>query len=151
MAAPPFPSVAERHDASRRLYLARDLPGYMSFFTPDLAYRQANGKVITLQQLSHHVEEQFRRIGAVDWISRVESEERSPTQITEVVHQTGTAVTSAFGLLHRVWRLDRRGRYTWKVHDGRWRIAAVDVLEERINGAGMRFGRRPRLADATGP
>jgi len=46
MSAPPFPSVAERYDASRRLYLARDLPGYMSFFTPDLAYRQANGKVI---------------------------------------------------------------------------------------------------------
>ncbi|PYV10590.1 MAG: hypothetical protein DMG07_20845 [Acidobacteria bacterium] len=59
MSAPPFPSIAERHDASRRFFLARDLPGYMSFFTPDLAYRQANGKVITLQQLTHDVEEQF--------------------------------------------------------------------------------------------
>jgi hypothetical protein len=151
MSAPPFPSVAERHDASRRLYVARELVGYMSFFSPDLAYRQANGKVVGLRQLTNDVEEQFRRLGAVDWVSRVESEERSPDQVIEVVSQTGTIVTTAFGLLHRMWRLDRRGRYTWRVHDGRWRIAQVDVLEERVVGAGFKFGRRPRLADVASP
>ena len=141
----PFPPVAERHEESRRLYQARDLEGYMAFFTPDLAYRQANGATIDRQRLRSDVAQQFHRVASVDWISQVESEERAQDRVIEVVHQTGAFITSAFGLIHRVWRLDRRGRYTWKVHEGRWRIAEVHVLDERIVGDGLNFGLRPRL------
>ena len=145
MSAPAFPSIEERHDASRRFYRARDLSGYMSFFAPDLVYRQANGTMIDLQQLSNQVADQLRRLGTADWTSRVESEERANDSVVEVVTQNGIFVATAFGVIHRAWRFERRGRYTWRVHEGRWRIAEVQVLEERIQSAGFQFGRRPSL------
>ena len=145
MSAPPFPSIAERHEASRRQYLARDLAGYMAHFSPDLEYRQANGDVVRLEELTRQVADQFRRLGTAEWISRVESEERASDHVTEVVSMTGTFVATAFGFIHRLWRLERRARYTWRVHEGRWRIAHVHVLEERVVGAGMRLGPRPRI------
>ena len=139
-ASPPFPSAAERHDASRRLYLARDLEGYMAFFAPDLAYRRAGGESVTLPQLTRDVADQFRRFATVDWTSRVESEERNGDRVIEIVSQNGTFGATAFGLLHREWKLERRARYTWKVHEGTWRIAEVQVLEERLTGSGLKFG-----------
>jgi len=144
--APPFPSAAERHEASRRLYLARDLNGYMDHFTPDLVYRQADGNALNREQLTRQVADQFRRLSAADWISRVESEDRVSDRIEEVVRQTGTFVTSAFGLVHRLWKLERRARYTWKMHAGRWRICDVHVIEESLVGAGLKFGAKPRVS-----
>ena len=135
----------ERHEASRRFYRARDLAGYMSLFAPDLAYRQANGATIDLKQLTNQVADQLRRLGAADWTSRVESEERANDSVVEVITQNGIFVATAFGVVHRAWRFERRGRYTWRVHEGRWRIAEVQVLEERIQSAGFQFGRRPSL------
>jgi len=139
----PFPPAAERHEASRRLYLARDLQGYMSFFAPDLTYRRAGGESVTLTQLTRDVAEQFRRFDSADWSSRTESEERDGDRVIEIVIQSGTFGATAFGLLRREWKLERRARYMWKVHEGRWRIAEVHVLEERLTGSGLKFGRRP--------
>src|SRR5258705_6659404 len=146
MSAPPFPSIAERHEASRRQYLARDIAGYMAHFSPDLEYRQANGDVVRLEQLTRQVADQFRRLGTAEWISRVESEERAPDHVIEVVRMTGTFLATAFGFIHRLWRLERRARYTWRVHEGHWRISEVHVLEERVVGEGFKFGRRPRVS-----
>jgi hypothetical protein len=116
----------------------------MAHFAPDLAYHQADGKVIGLDQLSAQVREQLRRFTSADWTSRVESEERNGDRVTEVIAQKGIFVATAFGFIHRTWAFERRGRYTWKVLDGRWRIAEVHVLEERISSAGTRFGKRPK-------
>ena len=116
----------------------------MGPFAPDLAYRQANGAVITLAQLSSQVADQLRRFSAADWTSRVESEERNGDTVVEVIAQKGTFTATAFGVIHRAWDFERRGRYTWKALDGRWRIVEVHVLEEKISGAGIRMGRRPK-------
>jgi len=148
MSIPSFPSAAERHEESRRLFLARDLTRYMSLFAPDLIYRQRNGEVIDRNQLSKHVATQFDRLGAVNWSSDVEAEERGEDRVVETVKQTASFATSAFGLLHRTWRFERRGRYTWKVHEGRWRIAEVQVLEERVVGTGWKLGRAPAFVVA---
>ena len=141
MTAPTFPPIEERHEASRRAYLARDLAGYMGHFAPDLVYTQADGKTITLAQLSSQVAEQLRRFSTADWTSRVESEERNGDTVVEVISQKGTFTATAFGIIHRAWDFERRGRYTWKPLDGRWRIVEVRVLEEKISTARTRFGR----------
>src|SRR3954470_305384 len=145
MLALPFPSIAERHDKSRALYRTRDLAGYMAFFTPDLVYRQANGEALDRNQLQTSVASQLRNMSAADWTSRLESEERDADRVIETITQSETYVATAFGFLHRSWRFERRARYTWKVHEGQWRIAEVQVLEERMTDAGTRFGRRPAL------
>jgi hypothetical protein len=137
----PFPPAAERHEASRRLYLARDLEGYMAFFAPDLIYRRAGGESLTLAQLTRDVADQFRRFNSANWTSRSESEERDGDRIIEIVSQSGTFGVTAFGILRREWKLERRARYTWKVYEGRWRIAEVQVLEETLTGSGLKFGR----------
>jgi hypothetical protein len=141
-APPPFPPIAERHEESRRRYRARDLQGYMSFFAPDLSYRQANGQTVNFAQLSAQVATQLRNMSAADWTARVDSEERDGDRITETVTQNGTYVATAFGFLHRTWRFERRAKYTWKVHEGAWRIASVEVVEERMTDEGIRFGRK---------
>jgi hypothetical protein len=142
MAAPPFPPIAERHEESLRRYRARDLQGYMSFFAPNLSYLQANGETIHLGQLTAQVATQLRNMGSADWTSRVDSEQQDGDRITETVTQNGTYVATAFGFLHRTWRFERRARYTWKVHEDAWRIAAVEVLEERLTDEGIQFGRK---------
>ena len=139
---PPFPPLEERHEASRRAYLARDLQGYMGHFAPDLVYTQADGKTITLAQLSSQVSQQLQRFSSADWVSKVESEERNGDTVVEVITQKGTFNATAFGLIHRAWEFERRGRYTWRVHEGRWRVAEVEVLEEKISAAKTRFGFR---------
>lgn len=140
--APAFPPAAERHEESLRLYRARDLQGYMSFFAPDLSYRQANGETLNLAQLTAQVATQLRNMSSADWTSRVDSEQRDGDRIAETVAQSGTYVATAFGFVHRTWRFERRARYTWKIHEGAWRIAAVEVLEERMTDEGIRFGRK---------
>jgi len=113
----------------------------MGHFAPDLVYTQADGKAITLAQLSGQVADQLHRFSAADWTSRVESEERNGDTVIEVIAQKGTFTATAFGVIHRAWDFERRGRYVWRVHEGRWRIAEVRVLEEKISTARTRLGR----------
>lgn len=148
MTQPTFPPAAERHETSRRLYLAKDLQGYIDLFAPDVAYKQANGTTITRDQLARNVADQFHKLGTAEWTSEVESEDRKPDEVVETVRQTGVFVATAFGFLHRVWRLERRGRYTWRVQDGLWKIAAVEVLEEKLTSEGTKLGGKPTSGGA---
>jgi hypothetical protein len=120
----------------------------MDLFTPDLAYKQANGATLGRDQLARNVADQFHKLDTAEWTSQVESEERTPDAITETVRQTGTFVATAFGFIHRVWRLERRGRYTWRLRDNQWKIAAVEVLEEKMTGEKTKFGGKPTSGGA---
>jgi hypothetical protein len=138
-------SLDAAHDQAQQAHLDRNVEAYMACFTRDLSYRQADGKVIGWEQLSRDVESQLRRIAAsVSTFQRRSLRALSKGAEEELV-QTAWGCATAFGLLHRIWHLERNATYSWVVQDGVWRINAVYVASERLSHAGWRFGPRPTL------
>jgi hypothetical protein len=138
-------SLDTAHAHARRAYLDRDLDAYMAGFTPDLSYRQANGKVIGKDQLSRDVRSQLVRIAETVPVFKRQSVRPLSDGAEETLVQTVWGFATAFGLLHRIWHLERHATYTWVVLQGVWRIRAVDVHSESLAHAGWRFGRKPTL------
>ena len=58
--------------------------------------------------------------------------------------RTVTAAATAFLVVHRTWEYAVRGRYTWRKDQGRWRIEAIEVLEQRVRPGRFSFGFRAR-------
>jgi hypothetical protein len=142
-----LPPLEELHHKVRAAYVARDLNSYMHFFSSDLRYHQADGRTIGREQLARDVQSQFDRISAVDAASRNETVEIDTEGVVETVTQWGWIATSAFGFLHRLWRLERRGRHRWRQTEDGWKIVEVTVLKEKVVGHGVQLGRSPRLPD----
>lgn len=141
----PLAPAEQRHEASRIAYKNRDLTAYMSPFSPDVKYLRADGQSIDHAQLSRNVASQFRRLSAADWVSFVEASEARDDEVIETVSQSGWIMSTAFGFVHRIWRLDRRGLYTWRLGPGGWQITEVAVLSETVTSNGIRFGKRRSL------
>ncbi len=135
--------IASELDAMhRRAKLAleqKDLAAYGDLFAPELAYCQPNGRVIGRDQLMRDVATQFRRLSWVSSSFVRESIEPGDDRAIELLVQTGFALATAFFFIHRIWKLDRRGRYYWKKVGGRWQIDRAEVIEERVSGS-LHFG-----------
>jgi hypothetical protein len=142
-----LPPLEELHRRARAAYLARDLKSYMELFSPDLRYHQANGRTIGRDQLARDVDSQFRRVSAIDAAFRTDRVETDSEGVIETGTQWGWIATSAFGFLHRLWRLQRRGQNRWRQAEGGWIIVEVTVLQESVVGNGFQLGRNPRLPD----
>jgi hypothetical protein len=129
-----------RHAEAQAAFARRDAAAYAAMFSPALAYRQPDGRVIGREQLLRDVEAQFRNTGgAVSTFAR-ERLSVAGAQAVELLTQTAYFETSAFGLIHLRWRLTRRGEYTWTRENGAWVIVRVDVLAESIGRVGWRLG-----------
>lgn len=137
--------IHELHQASRAAFLARDLVSYMSVFADDLRYHQQDGRTIGHQQLSRNVRDQFSRISAVDWSYLTESIETSLDEVLETAHQWGYVATSAFGFLHHLWSLQRRGQYRWRQTNKGWQIIEATVITERVLHHSSQFAWKPQL------
>ena len=144
---PELPPLDDLHRKARAAYAARDLKSYMEFFSPDLHYHQANGRTIGRDQLTRDVQSQFRGMSGVDVAYRTEDVQAEPDGVVETVTQWGWIAARLFGFLHRLWRLERRGRYTWRQTGDGWKIAEFTVLSEHVVGHGFQLGRAPRLPD----
>ena len=131
----------ERHAAIRDAFMRRDAAAYRAMFSAGLRYRQPDGRVIDRDQLMRDVAAQFRRLDQSDTSSVREALEVDGAEYTETVRQAGWATASAFGFIHRIWRVDRHARWTWAHEDGVWTIVRVEVLDERVRGS-WGFGRR---------
>ncbi len=120
------------HLRARESYRAKDVTAYMGVFAPSLKYKQPDGRVIGRDQLARDVESQLRSVDAVDTSYVRESLQIDGDRATELLTQTASVTTRHFWFFKRIWRLTRRGRYTWvRLHDG-WTIQEVDVLTETI-------------------
>jgi len=142
---PVLREIEDAHQISRAAFQAHDLKTYMDIFALDLSYRQPDGKTIGRDQLQKDVSQQFNRLSAARWDYARESFQSTPAEATETLSQTAWLATTAFGVIHRLWRLERRGNYTWRRKDNRWQIALVEVVFERVVAAGVQVGLRPRL------
>jgi hypothetical protein len=135
-----------RHNDAKRAFEGKDLPAYREIFTPALEYCQADGRVIGREQLMRDVATQFRRLRWVLSSFARESIEVEDDRATELLTQTGHAGTTAFLLVHRIWKVTRKGRYYWIKVEDRWRIERVEVLEEHVTGH-FEFGLRPSIEE----
>jgi hypothetical protein len=137
------PVVAEldaRHLAAMGAFSRRDLDAYRQVFSPTLAYQQADGRIITRDQLMRDVARQFRRLSHVKASFVRERMSIAGDEATELLVQEASLEATAFGVVHRSWRLTRRGDYVWTKLEGLWVIQRVKVFSETVLPAGWRFG-----------
>ena len=120
--------------------MRRDLVAYRDLFAPGLTYRQADGIVVDRDRLMRQVGAQFRRLSRVHSAFVREHIEADGDQAIEVLTQKASVGSTAFLVVHRTWELTRKGRYTWRKHDGRWLIEAVEVLEEHVGPGRFSIG-----------
>jgi ketosteroid isomerase-like protein len=120
------------HRQARDTYRSKNLSEYMSLFTPDLTYRQANGRVIGRAELAADVASQLAKLDDAETSYIRESLQVDGDRVTELLTQTATVTVRYLVFLRRKWHLKRRGRYTWVKSPQGWKIREVEVLEEAI-------------------
>jgi hypothetical protein len=123
----------ELHAIARSAFEPRDLAVYRSLCSPDLKYRQTDGRVIDLNRLMEDVAPQFQRTNRAQWSFRREQIEFGPDCVTETLAVRASFGTTVFGIVHQTWDIRRRGRYTWWKAQGRWWLTEVDMIEERMS------------------
>ena len=143
----PTAELDAMHAEAKAAYERRDLSAYRDLFAPGLTYRQADGRVIDRDRVMSDVGAQFRRPCRIHSSFSREEIESDGDRATEILTQTVSVGATAFLIVHRTWELIRRGRYTWIRHAGRWRIEAVDVIEERLGPGRFSIGLRPPSTD----
>ncbi len=122
------------HERAHRAYAARDVATYMDTFHPLLEYRQHNGHSISREQLASNVRAQLRRVyAAASTFHRTAlTAGADRASATEDGEQCATFEVRAFGILRRIWSVQRRGRYHWIRSEDAWRILRVEVLDEKV-------------------
>ncbi len=133
-----------RHAEAKRAFERRDLAAYREIFAPDLAYCQADARVIGREQLMRDVAIQFDRLRWVRSSFTRESIEPGNDRAIELLTQTALAGATAFFFIHRIWKIARKGRYHWTKVENQWRISRVEVLEECVTGH-FKFGSPPSI------
>jgi Domain of unknown function (DUF4440) len=133
-----------RHYDAKRAFEHKDLAAYREIFAPDLAWCQADGRIIGRQQLMRDVASQFRRLRWVRSSFARESIEPGDDRVVELLTQTAFAGATAFFFIHRIWNITRKGRYYWTKIVDQWQIDRVEVLEEHVAGH-FKFGSRPSI------
>ncbi len=130
----------ERHAEAQAAFLRRDIAAYCEMFSPTLAYQQLNGQVIGRDQLMRDVAAQFRQLSSVESSFTREALHVTDSEVTEALMQTATAEATAFGFIHRRWKLNRRATYCWTKRQEMWTIERVTVHSETMMSAGWSFG-----------
>ncbi len=130
------------HAAAKLAFAHKDIGAYRDIFSPSLAYRQVDGRVIGRDELMRDVAVQFRRLDSAKSAFIREHLSVTSDEAIETLIQEVTIETTAFGFVHRRWKINRRGLYTWIHREGRWMIKQVEVLSETVTSAGWWFGVR---------
>jgi hypothetical protein len=131
------------HERARRAYAARDVASYMDTFHSELEYRQHDGRTIGRDQLAGDVRAQLQRVNAATSTFRRTALATSAdwASATEDGEQCATFEVRAFGILRRVWSVQRRGRYEWIRGGDGWQIRRVEILDEKVTSSvSLAFG-----------
>jgi hypothetical protein len=133
-------ALDRRHAAAQIAFANKDIAAYHDLFGVTLRYRQIDGVTIDRAQLMRDVGTQFRKIMRAESHFTREALHVAGDDVRETLRQTAIVEIPAFGFLRRIWRIERRGDYTWAREAGIWRIVRVDVLSEDV-GSRLRWGR----------
>lgn len=125
-------AIDQAHANAQSAFDAKNLDRYMAGFSRNLAYKQLNGKIINWERLREDVASQFARLSKVESKFIRERIEYEGSNVVEYVTQNATAEERVFFVFKRIWRIRRRGIYTWSKVNSEWVISKVDVLEESV-------------------
>ena len=128
-------ALDERHAAAKIAFGNKDTNAYRSLFSDDLQYVQSDGIMIDKVHLMQSVKTQFTRLSRADSSFAREQLSIDWPKVSETLLQLVIAEASAFYLLRRIWRIERRGIYTWALEDRQWKIASVEVLSENVDSS----------------
>ena len=124
-----------RHAEAAAAFNGRNIEAYSDLFSENLQYERSDGKVISKSQLMRDVKAQFRKLDKAE-SSFVRQDLRvDGGNVSEKLIQQAVCEASAFGFIRRAWSLERRGRYTWAMEDGQWRIIHVRVSHEQVGSS----------------
>jgi hypothetical protein len=126
-----------RHAEAIAAFDHRDIKAYSDLFSDSLRYERSDGKVIGKSQLMRDVKAQFRRLSRAKSSFVRDSSIVEGRNVAETLNQHVVCEASAFGFVRRRWSLERRGRYTWTLEDGHWRIIDVRISDEQL-GSGWK-------------
>ena len=116
------------HKVARRAFSERDIEAYRALFAEDLCYVQSNGTAIDREQLMRDVSQQLTRFRSVDTAYNRESLTMNDDgSVTQVLEQTARCSLRVFILFTKTWKLNRRGKYTYRKTELGWRITEVEV------------------------
>lgn len=125
-------ALDQAHANAQSAFNAKDLDCYMAGFSRNLSYKQFDGLIINWERLRKDVASQFARFSKVESKFIRERIEYEGSNVVEYVSQNATAEERVFVVFKRLWRIRRRGIYTWSKVDSGWVISKVDVLEESV-------------------
>jgi ketosteroid isomerase-like protein len=125
------------HRKAQDAYRRRDFQAYMEIFAPDLAYRQADGKVIGRAELANDVRTQLQVVDSAQTSFTRENLEVRDAEATELLRQNALVTTRHFAIIRLSWKVERLGRYVWIRTSEGWRIRKVEVLKESVRSAGF--------------
>jgi ketosteroid isomerase-like protein len=132
------------HERIRDAFQSRDLAAYLTCLAPDLAYREAGGRLVTREGLAASVARQFERLvtfhSDFDRAGLVAAGEEA----IETGTQTASIALRWFGFLAIRWTVRRSGKYTWRRAADGWRLRAVELSEEKVRREGIHLAHRLR-------
>ncbi|HEU5179877.1 MAG TPA: nuclear transport factor 2 family protein [Candidatus Polarisedimenticolia bacterium] len=122
----------ELHRQAKESFRQRDVAGTMGIFARDLRYRQANGSVISWDDLARDVAAQLAKVESAASDYTRESLQVDGERAIEVLEQRASVTMRRFLIFQSVLRVERRGRYLWTRTPGGWRIREVEILHEQV-------------------
>ncbi len=125
-------ALDQAHANAKKAFAAKNVDRYMATFSPDLVYKQLNGKTISREQLRGDVAAQFSRFSKTESTFTRERIEYRGSDAIEFLIQDATAEETVFFFFKQTWKIRRRGIYTWSLGKTGWAISRVEVLEETV-------------------
>jgi hypothetical protein len=124
-----------RHNDADAAFSDRNIEAYRDLFSESVRYERTDGMVIGKSQLIRDVQAQFRRIDRAESSFVRDDLAIADGNVSETLVQHAVCDASAFGFVRRKWSLERSGRYTWALEDGKWRIIHVRVTNEHVRSS----------------
>jgi|SRR6185295_9161137 len=141
--APDLPnSLDEVHRQVREAFQRADLDAYLKLLAPDLAYREANGRVHTRDGLAASLREQFRRLVSFGSEFQRDSLAVENGDAVETGTQTAWIDLRWFLVFALHWNVRRRGRFVWRRVPGGWQLRSVELYEEHVARSGWGLAAR---------
>lgn len=124
--------IDQSHLKANQALQNKEFASYMNIFSDDLTYKQMNGKSINKGQLSNDTHKYFARIISYsNNYERIHFSMENDFFIEKLV-QKATVTIRVFLFFSKKFKVEREGIYKWKKVDNVWKIAEVEIVNEKI-------------------
>ena len=97
----------------------------MATFALDLTYRQADGRLVSREEVARSIAHQFARLVAFDSGFDREAASATGADLAASGTQTASIALRVFAVFAVRWKVERRGQYTWARVGPNWLLRNV--------------------------